>query len=612
MTEQRFLLPDEVELPADAVGWEELYVYFSFFSRKKGDHERFWFQDNLHFPLPLTPFEADILTQYHPAPIGSYTSRVWAVPAALGPFYRIFRGYIYISSETISDPEQVKKKAEIFKKRAGYYFEHWEEILEKWRGKTRKLIEELRGIDFATLPEFEPEETVLQARGLTVGFDLVEKYDRLMLLWEKSWYYHFEMFLAYTSALLFMDVARTLFPGISDKTVFGMITGIKSPLWEPDEKLKELARSALDNGVADEILSRRSPEELFEKLKQSAGGRFWLQEFEKSKYPYFYVGTAQMPGFYNPARTPSWIHDLSIPLGFIAGFIDRLKKGEKLDRPLDGIVKERERITQEYLALLKNENDRKTFRDALELAKRAWPYTEEHNWWYDNLIFTILWTKVSDLGKVLTSHGVIEDAPDIFYLKVDEVRLAIHDLVLAWAEEKPPKGLEYWPEIVRRRQMIVKALEEWKPPRALGEPPKVVTEPFAIMLWGITPQRVRDWLRGMQGAGDLDEIKGLAGSPGVVEGRARIIRKVEQISKLNEGEIIVSPVTSPMWSPAFGIAKGVVTDIGGMMSHTAIVCREYGIPAVTGTGIATDAIKDGDLLRVDGNQGTVKILKRSA
>ncbi len=611
MTQQRFLLPDEVDLPTNTAGWEELYAYFSLFSRKKGDYEKFWFQDNLHFPLPLTPFEADILTQYHPAPIGSYTSRFWPVPAALGPFYRVFRGYIYISSEAITDEAEVTKKAEMFRKRAGYYFEHWEEILEKWRGKTKKLIEEIRGINFTMLPEFEPEESIFQARGLTAGFDLVEKYDKLMILWEKSWYYHFEMFLAYSTALLFMDVAKTLFPGISDKTVFGMISGIKSPLWDPDDKLKELARSALAHGVANEILVKRSPERLFEKLKQSAGGRAWLQEFENTKYPFFYVGTAQMPGFYNPARMPSWIHDLSVPLSFIASYVDRIKKGEKLDRPLDGILKERERITREYTALLKNESDRKTFKDSLELAKRAWPYTEEHNWWYDNLIFTILWTKVSDLGKVLASHKVIEDPTDIFYLKVEEVRVAIHDLVLAWAETKPPKGLEYWPEIVRRRKTIVEALERWKPPRAMGEPPKVVTEPFAIMLWGITAQRVRDWLQGMQRTDDLDELKGLAGSPGVVEGRARIIRRVEQISRLKEGEIIVSPVTSPMWSPAFGIAKGVVTDIGGMMSHTAIVCREYGIPAVTGTGMATDAIKDGDLLRVDGNHGTVKILKRS-
>jgi pyruvate,water dikinase len=605
-------MPEEVQVPKDAEGWEDLYPYFCSFSRKKGDYEKFWFQDNLHFPLPLTPFEADILTQYHPAPLGSFNSRVWPVPAALGPFYRVFAGYIYISSENIADEAEVGRRVEMFRKRAGYYFEHWEELLEKWRKKTNELIEEFRNIQFSPLPEMEPESSVFQARGLTAGYDLIEQYDKLMLLWEKSWYYHFEMFIAYGSALAFADVANGLFPGISNKTVFAMIAGIKSPLWEPDEKLKELARLSIKHGVGELIAERKAPAELFKELEKTNGGRAWLQDFENSSYPYFYAGTAQQPGFYNPDRTPSWIHDLSIPLNFIAGYVERLKKGENIDRPLEEIANERDRITEEYVALLKGDNDRKTFLDALQLAKMAWPYTEEHNWWYDNLMWTISWTKVLELGKVLAHHGMVQDPSDIYYMKVEEVRLALHDLVMAWGEVKTPKGSEYWPNIINARKKIVEALEIWKPPRALGEPPDVVTETFSILLWGITTERVREWLKVIGKPEELEEVRGLPGSPGIVEGPARIIRKVGDLRQLKKGEIMVSPVTSPMWSPAFGIAKGVITDIGGLMSHTAIVCREYGIPAVLGTGVATDAIKNGDLVKVDGNEGVVRILRRRA
>ncbi|MDV3292752.1 MAG: hypothetical protein LYZ70_00600 [Nitrososphaerales archaeon] len=609
--EGRFPLPEEVKVPKGAEDWRSLYPYLGVFSRKKGDYGRFWFQDNLHFPLPLTPFEADILTRYHPAPLGSYNSRVWPIPAALGPFYRVLAGFIYISSENITDPNEVRERAEMFRRRAGYYFENWERLLESWRTKTKALVEEFRAIHFERLPDFEPEKSVMQARGLTAGYDLVEQYDRLMLLWEKSWYYHFEMFIAYGSALAFADVAQTLFPGISNKTVFAMIAGIKSPLWDPDERLKDLARSAEKLGVAKLIAARGSPGALFEKLDRTQEGKVWLKEFEESKYPYFYVGTAQQPGFYNPTRTPSWIHDLSIPLGFIAGYVERLERGENIERPLEAITNERDRITQEYVDLLKNEKDRVAFLGALGLAKRAWPYTEEHNWWYDNLMWTISWTKVLELGKLLAEQKVTADPSDIYYMKVDEVRMAVHDLVLAWAERKNPVGLYYWPPIIKERKKIVAALEKWKPPRALGKPPDVVTEPLSVMLWGITTERVKQWLTVVGKTAGLKEVKGLPGSPGVVEGRARIIRKVGELNSLKQGEIIVSPVTSPMWSPAFGVAKGVITDIGGLMSHTAIVCREYGIPAVVGTGVATDAIKTGDLVRVDGNEGTVKILKRS-
>ncbi|MDA4128580.1 MAG: PEP-utilizing enzyme [Thaumarchaeota archaeon] len=611
MHRERFPLPEEVEVPKGAEKWKDLYPYLGVFSRQKGDYGRFWFQDNLHFPLPLTPFEADILTRYHPAAIGSYNSRVWPIPAALGPFYRVFAGFIYISSENITDEAEVKRRAEMFKKRAGFYFENWEELLEKWRKKTRDMIEEFRRIEFKTLPEFEPEESVFQARGLTAGYDLVAEYDKLMLLWEKSWYYHFEMFIAYGSALAFADVAQSLFPGISSKTVFAMISGIKSPLWAPDERLKELARSAIKHGVGDLIVRRGKPEDLFSELGRTAEGKAWLEEFESSKYPYFYAGTAQQPGFYNPTRTPSWIHDLSIPLTFIAGYVERASKGESIERPLEKIAKERDRITSEYLELLKNERNRVTFQEALNLARKAWPYTEEHNWWYDNLMWTIAWTKVLELGKILVRQRVVADESDIYYLKVDEVRMALHDIVLAWSEDKNPAGLEYWPEIIRERREMIRALEKWRPPKALGEPPKIVTEPLSILLWGITTERVTEWLRVIVGPEKLEVVRGLPGSPGVAEGKARIIRKVGELSQLKEGEIIVSPVTSPMWSPAFGVAKGVITDIGGLMSHTAIVCREYGIPAVIGTGVATDAIKTGDLVRVDGNEGVVSILKRN-
>ncbi len=611
MADQRFPVPEEVLVPDGARNWRDLYPYMGVFSRKKGDYERFWFQDNLHFPLPLTPFEADILTQYHPAPLGSFNSRVWPIPAANGPFYRVFAGFIYISSENIDDSEDVKKRAEMFRRRAGYYFSHWDELVEKWRKKTRELVDEFRSIRFSPLPEFEPEESVMQARGLTAGYDLIEQYDKLMLLWEKSWYYHFEMFIAYGSALAFADVAQSLFPGISSKTVFAMIAGIKSPLWAPDEKLKDLARSAIMHNVAKLVAKRDPPEALFQELKTAEGGREWLQDFENAKYPYFYVGTAQQPGFYNPTRTPSWIHDLSIPLGFIAGYIDRLQRSEDIERPLGEIAQERDRISEEYLGLLKNEKDRKAFSDALGLAKTAWPYTEEHNWWYDNLMWTISWTKVLELGQVLATEKVVADPTDIYFMKVDEVRMALHDLVLSWGERKAPMGLDHWPGIIAERRKMVGALEKWKPPKALGKPPDVVTEPLSILLWGITTERVKEWLNVMGKTERLDEVKGLPGSPGVVEGKARVIRKVGELNQLEQGEIMVSPVTSPMWSPAFGVAKGVITDIGGLMSHTAIVCREYGIPAVIGTGVATDAIKTGDLVKVDGNEGVVKILKRS-
>jgi pyruvate,water dikinase len=87
-----------------------------------------------------------------------------------------------------------------------------------------------------------------------------------------------------------------------------------------------------------------------------------------------------------------------------------------------------------------------------------------------------------------------------------------------------------------------------------------------------------------------------------------VVLDVERLGDLQAGEILVAPVTSPSWTPVFGKIAAAVSDIGGIMSHAAIVSREYGLPAVVGTGNATTRIKTGDLLRVDGDAGTVTIV----
>src|SRR6202034_4953438 len=107
---------------------------------------------------------------------------------------------------------------------------------------------------------------------------------------------------------------------------------------------------------------------------------------------------------------------------------------------------------------------------------------------------------------------------------------------------------------------------------------------------------------------DGQVIHGYAASPGVVEGVARVLRSVNEIGLIKDGEILVCAVTAPSWAPIFGKIRAAVSDIGGTMSHAAIVAREYGLPAVVGTGDGTKRIVDGQRIRVDGSTGRVTIL----
>jgi pyruvate,water dikinase len=182
------------------------------------------------------------------------------------------------------------------------------------------------------------------------------------------------------------------------------------------------------------------------------------------------------------------------------------------------------------------------------------------------------------------------------------------DYANAWAVGTEPIGPKYWPAEIARRTKIVNALAQNRPAPAFNEPPAEISEPFTVMLWGITTEQVQQWLG--SDSGNKNELKGMAASGGVAEGKARVIFSPDQLGELQQGEILVAPVTAPSWGPVFGKISATVTDIGGMMSHAAIVCREYGLPAVTGTGNASTTIKTGMTLRVDGTNGTVEIIKK--
>ncbi len=209
---------------------------------------------------------------------------------------------------------------------------------------------------------------------------------------------------------------------------------------------------------------------------------------------------------------------------------------------------------------------------------------------------------------MLAGHGFFPDAEDIFHLTHYEVETAIIDMMTSWSNGSPPRGPARWPSIVEERKAAIVAWAKHNTPPALGPVPEVIDDPAIVMLWGITRENLDAWLS----AGDQpdsNEIKGFAASSGVAEGVARVVKSVEEIGRLRSGDILVCQVTNPTWAPIFQKISAAVSDIGGSMSHAAIVAREFGLPAVVGTGTATQKIKDGQRIRVDGGRGVVTILQ---
>jgi pyruvate,water dikinase len=146
--------------------------------------------------------------------------------------------------------------------------------------------------------------------------------------------------------------------------------------------------------------------------------------------------------------------------------------------------------------------------------------------------------------------------------------------------------------------------------RAIWARQRTLTPPVALPLKGGATFFGIDWsatLPARSEQADAGTITGVGASPGRVTGVARVLHGPEEFAQMQRGEILVARITTPAWTPLFALAAGVVTDVGGPLSHGSIVAREYHIPAVLGTGVATARIQSGRQVTVDGDAGAIRV-----
>jgi len=597
-----FPSPYDLKAPEGSEGWEALYPYNLIFREELRDQEdqKFWFCDSQHWPNVFKPFEVTGV-EFASRTLGAYNTRHLLVPPANGIDYRIHNGYNYFSPVPVP-PEEIPGRVPHFMERAGYYFQNWGSLLENWHKKVTANIDALEAIEFTPLPDMVPIETVTNGVGYDPSVDLFENYDKLLHLVYRNWEHHMEFLnLGYVAYLDLFTFCKEAFPGIPDLAVAKMVAGVDSVLFRPDDELKKLANLANELGLAEVFAANADVDAALAAIAAAPRGGEWIAAWEAAQDPWFNYTSGN--GFYGEDKY--WREHLDIPYGYVRDYVARVASGETLGRPKEELLAERDRIADEYAAALDDEA-RATFQGKLGLARTVYPYVEDHNFYIEHWTMGVFWRKVRQLSKLLHDAGFFPQENDILYLTRDEVRPVLYDYANGWAVGTEPIGPSYWPKEIERRRAIIDALSTQRPQPAFNTPPEQISEPFTVMLWGITTEQVQQWL----GADDAEEgvLKGMAASGGVVEGTARVIMSPSQLDELQQGEILVAPVTAPSWGPVFGKIAATVTDIGGMMSHAAIVCREYGVPAVTGTGKASTLIKTGQRLRVDGTQGKVTIL----
>ncbi len=609
MADLKFPDPHEVETISGTEGWQRMYPYHYAFTddnpdRAQYEKNMFWFYDGLHYPEPMYPFDI-IWDEAWFLALSQYNNRIFIVPPAKGIDHRICNGYIYITPLPVTNSDDIPKRAEEFMKRAGYYYQNWKDLEKTWEDKMRGVIKRLTEIDIPTLPEMEEESVVFEGKGTSTGYRLLNAYDKLIDLGILCWQYHFEFLnLGYAAYVFFVDFCQKAFPDVPPQKITQMVSGIDVIMYRPDEELKKLAKLAVELGV-DDICVKCDAETIFKEMEASQNGKKWLDAFESARDPWFYVSSGT--GWYHTDY--SWNDDLSLPLSFINIYVEKLKAGENIDRPMEEVQKERDLLTEGYRSRLNTDEDRTTFDQMLTQARTVFPYVENHLFYVEHWFHSIFWNRMRDVAKILADYKFIEDVEDMWYMTRSEIKEALWDVVTSWATGSNPRGPLVWPKEVDWRKQCMEKFRQWTPPSAMGTVPETINEPFTILLWGITSESMANWAKLKAVAeGDISKIVGFAGSPGVVEGTARVCRTIGEITELQDGDILVSTTTSPSWAPAFQKIKAAVTDVGGVMCHAAIVCREYGLPAVVGTGSATSRIKTGQKIRVDGTSGEIDIL----
>ncbi len=206
------------------------------------------------------------------------------------------------------------------------------------------------------------------------------------------------------------------------------------------------------------------------------------------------------------------------------------------------------------------------------------------------LAYPLIRQMLRELGRRFAQRSVLPGPDDIFWLTQDEVLLTAKRLDAGQPAESLAGKI---PQRIAECQAAMRA----SPPMALPQ--------MRVFGFDLMSLRAR---RGRGGAGEV--IKGVACSAGRITGTARVLHGPEEFNQMKPGDVLIASITTPAWTPLFAMASAVVTDVGGPLSHGSIVAREYGIPAVLGTGVATRRIHSGDTITVDGTEGTVYLKAR--
>lgn len=524
----------------------------------------FWTQDRMHAPEPVAPLDAAIWQMLYQGINPAAEDYELPIRAHI----RCFHSYVYMAIAPIVPPEQMeaqgKRAGERLGEAMGRLDTSWDE---KW------------------LPELKSHLAWWSAFDLRNAStaNLVAHLRETMTRLKRLWHLHFQIVLpAYMAMSQFDDLYRDLFGGSGAFDSYKLVQGFENKTLEAGQALATLARKARKDTELRAIFQRHEPGQMMDALSAASSGRAFQGDVREYLEKYGQRGDKWGAGY------RSWIED---PTPVFKVLKDYIASDVETDHSM--LAVERDRAVAAANERLQGypQPVREQFAFLLKAAQTASVLSEDHGFWIDFSAMYRVRCVLMEVGRRLTEAGVLASPDDVFYLTLEEV--------LDLDGTMRNSGIR---RAVADRQAELERCRQLNAPPVLGTdygpPPDDPINRFMVKFFGGPPP-----------TSDVPgTLKGNAGSPGKAQGIARVILSLDESARLKQGDILVTATTAPPWTPLFATAGGIVTDTGGILSHCAVVAREYRIPAVVGTGGATAIIKDGQLIEVDGDAGAVRII----
>lgn len=392
---------------------------------------------------------------------------------------------------------------------------------------------------------------------------------------------------AMTAMSLFEELYCELFEEAAPLDAMRLLQGFDNESIKGDLVLWQLSRSVLETPIVSQVLAECAAAEVIPALERSGEG----QDFLGKLHAYLDQYGKRFKSF-AAITEPSWIEDPTPVIEILKAYITRADARPEAEQTW--LADRREQAVSEARARLKGYPQQVVTRfETLLKAAQAGTSIKEDSHWAALPVFYYIRRLALELGRRLAQDGVLETADDVFYLTGEE---------LLNNASNGPTGPSSFLSFVRERKARLEKFRHITPPARLGTMP-----PFEAPDGGpLFKAATRGEMNAARNNGDSEQLRGEAGSSGLVRGTAKVVRSLSDAGKLQPGDVLVTERTTPPWTPLFAIASAVVTDIGGVLSHCAIVAREYHIPAVVGTGRATKTFHDGQVLEVDGDAGLVR------